>query len=114
MANAQEAEHFMAIRAALAYPQYGCCTGVGCCSIGYALRRGLLHDQGAARIVGEIDAIKDQEGSALSGAHALGAYAFRSEEHTSELQSLMRTSYAVFCLKKKTKHRTTAPVDTSK
>src|SRR3546814_255123 len=30
----------------------------------------------------------------------------RSEEHTSELQSLMRISYAVFCLKKKTKHRT--------
>src|SRR3546814_9057531 len=29
----------------------------------------------------------------------------RSEEHTSELQSLMRTSYAVFCLKKKTKSR---------
>src|SRR3546814_8312931 len=27
--------------------------------------------------------------------------AWRSEEHTSELQSLMRTSYAVFCLKKK-------------
>src|SRR3546814_1345381 len=30
--------------------------------------------------------------------------ALRSEEHTSELQSLMRTSYAVFCLKKKKKH----------
>src|SRR3546814_1553952 len=30
----------------------------------------------------------------------------RSEEHTSELQSLMRISYAVFCLKKKTKHIT--------
>src|SRR3546814_2775013 len=30
----------------------------------------------------------------------------RSEEHTSELQSLMRISYAVFCLKQKTKHRT--------
>src|SRR3546814_7541823 len=29
--------------------------------------------------------------------------AIRSEEHTSELQSLMRTSYAVFCLKKKNK-----------
>src|SRR3546814_1309328 len=29
---------------------------------------------------------------------------FRSEEHTSELQSLMRISYAVFCLKKKKKH----------
>src|SRR3546814_4438567 len=33
---------------------------------------------------------------------------FRSEEHTSELQSLMRISYAVFCLKKKNKtHNTT-------
>src|SRR3546814_7906377 len=31
----------------------------------------------------------------------------RSEEHTSELQSLMRISYAVFCLKKKKKHKTT-------
>src|SRR3546814_2660952 len=31
---------------------------------------------------------------------------FRSEEHTSELQSLMRSSYAVFCLKKKNKHHT--------
>src|SRR3546814_962339 len=28
---------------------------------------------------------------------------YRSEEHTSELQSLMRSSYAVFCLKKKTR-----------
>src|SRR3546814_9490814 len=31
----------------------------------------------------------------------------RSEEHTSELQSLMRISYAVFCLKKKKKTNTT-------
>src|SRR3546814_9719930 len=31
---------------------------------------------------------------------------FRSEEHTSELQSLMRISYAVFCLKKKKKQTT--------
>src|SRR3546814_1102198 len=31
----------------------------------------------------------------------------RSEEHTSELQSLMRTSYAVFCLKKKKNHQQT-------
>src|SRR3546814_9091569 len=31
----------------------------------------------------------------------------RSEEHTSELQSLMRISYAVFCLKKKNKIKTT-------
>src|SRR3546814_9649443 len=35
----------------------------------------------------------------------LGAHR-RSEEHTSELQSLMRNSYAVFCLKKKTKTTT--------
>src|SRR3546814_10040320 len=34
---------------------------------------------------------------------ALGALTDRSEEHTSELQSLMRISYAVFCLKKKQK-----------
>src|SRR3546814_3872628 len=33
---------------------------------------------------------------------AVEAMRKRSEEHTSELQSLMRTSYAVFCLKKKT------------
>src|SRR3546814_8946213 len=31
----------------------------------------------------------------------------RSEEHTSELQSLMRNSYAVFCLKKKNRSKTT-------
>src|SRR3546814_10007898 len=33
--------------------------------------------------------------------HSLYAVGVRSEEHTSELQSLMRISYAVFCLKKK-------------
>src|SRR3546814_4476397 len=33
---------------------------------------------------------------------------FRSEEHTSELQSLMRISYAVFCLKKKTSTNSSA------
>src|SRR3546814_1766643 len=40
----------------------------------------------------------------------------RSEEHTSELQSLMRISYAVFCLKKKTQITTTyrsEPSDTA-
>src|SRR3546814_4492506 len=31
-------------------------------------------------------------------------WSYRSEEHTSELQSLMRISYAVFCLKKKTQN----------
>src|SRR3546814_8493590 len=37
-------------------------------------------------------------------ANARGGSRQRSEEHTSELQSLMRISYAVFCLKKKKKH----------
>src|SRR3546814_1781573 len=36
---------------------------------------------------------------------------FRSEEHTSELQSLMRISYAVFCLKKKKKHTHNIPIE---
>src|SRR3546814_1681127 len=36
----------------------------------------------------------------------------RSEEHTSELQSLMRISYAVFCLKKKKKQQTKPYIDT--
>src|SRR3546814_5539391 len=39
------------------------------------------------------------------GARTLNAR-IRSEEHTSELQSLMRISYAVFCLKQKTQHKT--------
>src|SRR3546814_5244729 len=37
----------------------------------------------------------------------VGGQPGRSEEHTSELQSLMRISYAVFCLKKKNYHTTT-------
>src|SRR3546814_2530608 len=42
--------------------------------------------------------------------HAPGFVLGRSEEHTSELQSLMRISYAVFCLTKKNNHnRTTDP-----
>src|SRR3546814_10618147 len=45
-----------------------------------------------------------RERAAREGWQIEGAYedaAIRSEEHTSELQSLMRISYAVFCLKKK-------------
>src|SRR3546814_3291965 len=49
---------------------------------------------GARAIVVFVEALPDQ----------VGAEPWcRSEEHTSELQSLMRISYAVFCLKKKTK-----------
>src|SRR3546814_2172735 len=45
---------------------------------------------------------------ALTGNH--GAERVRSEEHTSELQSLMRISYAIFCLKKKTNTPTEKPL----
>src|SRR3546814_12459030 len=40
-------------------------------------------------------------GRAMLATQYVPASRLRSEEHTSELQSLMRTSYAVFCLKKK-------------
>src|SRR3546814_2810687 len=41
----------------------------------------------------------------LSPRYRLQVALWRSEEHTSELQSLMRISYAVFCLKKKTTYK---------
>src|SRR3546814_12581083 len=51
------------------------------------------------RVVGDVlDGARD----ALEVPRAVGACGGRSEEHTSELQSLMRNSYAVFCSKKKT------------
>src|SRR3546814_5450563 len=42
--------------------------------------------------------------TALQPTENITNWSGRSEEHTSELQSLMRISYAVFCLKKKTTH----------
>src|SRR3546814_8343382 len=48
----------------------------------------------------------------LLGLHAHAQQA-RSEEHTSELQSLMRISYAVFCLKKKQTHTKTHETKTN-
>src|SRR3546814_9755134 len=48
--------------------------------------------------------------------HQRDSQGLRSEEHTSELQSLMRISYAVFCLKKKntlTEHPTTKEQNTT-
>src|SRR3546814_7199309 len=44
--------------------------------------------------------------------HRVAIPAVRSEEHTSELQSLMRISYAVFCLKKKKKTTISIPKTT--
>src|SRR3546814_9395625 len=49
----------------------------------------------------------DEHGVARRNLVLLDHRARRSEEHTSELQSLMRISYAVFCLKKKNKQQNT-------
>src|SRR3546814_2071248 len=65
----------------------------------------------AAGIRGDIDrayaAVKDPNAYKPSEFQASfgSAVRARSEEHTSELQSLMRISYAVFCLKKKNKQK---------
>src|SRR3546814_6116731 len=56
----------------------------------------------------------DRMGLITYPASAGDADAIRSEEHTSELQSLMRISYAVFCLKKKkTQNKITTQVTTT-
>src|SRR3546814_7473652 len=63
---------------------------------------GAAHDDIAREIIRRV---RDELGpvAAFKSVHVVGMLpkTRRSEEHTSELQSLMRTSYAVFCLKKK-------------
>src|SRR3546814_19740824 len=66
------------------------------------------HD--AQGLVGKIRACGLRQREAGQGQHRqacvlLPLHVARSEEHTSELQSLMRISYAVFCLKKKQKKK---------
>src|SRR3546814_1135341 len=51
---------------------------------------------------GKVRAMIDDKGKNVKTAGPSVPVEVRSEEHTSELQSLMRISYAVFCLKKKT------------
>src|SRR3546814_2272911 len=58
-------------------------------------------DPKAALDGGVVLPIGGPKGSAISMLMDILGGVFRSEEHTSELQSLMRISYAVFCLKKK-------------
>src|SRR3546814_8655505 len=59
-----------------------------------------VHDRArlACAVLGQLRAVRDAQ-------HRAGLHQ-RSEEHTSELQSLMRISYAVFCLKKQKKRLT--------
>src|SRR3546814_8249511 len=66
--------------------------------VAHVFRRRRNPHQAAIGIVGfaRTDPLGDDRGTAV-----LAQMDHRSEEHTSELQSLMRISYAVFCLKKK-------------
>src|SRR3546814_6206625 len=74
---------------------------------------GDLNEEMAKGVVAEIRAaggdalfirLDVTDAASWNNAIAAAVEAFRSEEHTSELQSLMRISYAVFCLKKKIQH----------
>src|SRR3546814_7078179 len=91
-----------------AYPE-GRCLGV---DLHYAVEPEPLDTAGAIRFAA-LDSGIDERFIVVNGdvltdldVGALVKVPDRSEEHTSELQSLMRTSYAVFCLNKKTKRRT--------
>src|SRR3546814_9036578 len=113
--------------------------GVERCAVGPIVKMGQrLRDAGAQEIVGDLGSVAallagtqalspgeaqpKQFGIVMGeadigdagGKKARAAAACRSEEHTSELQSLMRISYAVFCLKKKIKHATHTKQDSRK
>src|SRR3546814_7369447 len=83
--------------------------GVGIDQAAEMVVEGLDHRGGAScdllgRAADQID--EDQRLGGLFLGETFKNGRLRSEEHTSELQSLMRISYAVFCLKKKThKHK---------
>src|SRR3546814_10801407 len=63
---------------------------------------GPRHARGGTEMFGIEDRTRDRAiGPRARRIFMVEPHADRSEEHTSELQSLMRTSYAVFCLKKK-------------
>src|SRR3546814_2600795 len=79
-------------------------------------RLGLLGIVGQTLVQLRIEAVdlrrEHQVGGCRGAAHDLVLDRLRSEEHTSELQSLMRISYAVFCLKKTKKQtkRSNTPI----
>src|SRR3546814_8093948 len=77
---------------------------MACDGSGSVLEQGdvMLPEHGLSMATGYDDAFNQTPERLLRNVLALG----RSEEHTSELQSLMRISYAVFCLKKTKKHTT--------
>src|SRR3546814_1531797 len=81
-----------AIRSAQRERAVGCCRRGGRTQCRYVARKGVTRTATHLRTPEQAEPARDKSN--------------RSEEHTSELQSLMRISYAVFCLKKKiTKRR---------
>src|SRR3546814_1824087 len=70
-----------------------------------ALAKGKSMDDAAEQVSFGYEQVSREEKTRRVGDvfRSVAARYDRSEEHTSELQSLMRISYAVFCLKKKTK-----------
>src|SRR3546814_3596596 len=71
-----------------------------------------LRQRVAARLIGSAADLGRLEHKIPRAGRSKHPYGLRSEEHTSELQSLMRISYAVFCLKKKKTHSTTINTNT--
>src|SRR3546814_6877614 len=86
------------------------CGGAGRLSLERAGAAGRGDHVRSLRLAVEAEAHDGCEGRDGSGAVIGG----RSEEHTSELQSLMRISYAVFCLKKKNKLQQSNNYDTAR
>src|SRR3546814_3193263 len=79
--------------------------GVGIGQLGH---QAVAEGDGEAEITGAAGGVVEAGGAGIHRLHleaGAGEEAGRSEEHTSELQSLMRISYAVFCLKKKKKQQ---------
>src|SRR3546814_9767325 len=69
---------------------------------------GFTHDESPEKLGSEVKVAPQLEGVKDELLRTMNdPIVIRSEEHTSELQSLMRISYAVFCLKKKTTVKTT-------
>src|SRR3546814_4666985 len=72
--------------------------------LNYLVRLGWSHGDQEIFSIDEMQSLFDLKG-VNAKASRLDSAKLRSEEHTSELQSLMRISYAVFCLKKNTNDR---------
>src|SRR3546814_8823663 len=85
-------------------PPLSPCDGCSRVALRHSLCRGRLAGAGAASAVERQRECADR---AVSDRPGCDAESRRSEEHTSELQSLMRISYAVFCLKKTKKKKNT-------